>query len=273
MRATSLAMLFMGGKARWANKLAAELEVWRVPGEPILELCCGAGNVTAALAPPRVAVDANPALIGMWRAAQAGWLPPPRSEITKELYAEYKKKPLDFADPMTAFLLFGCSFRGVWRGGFAHTHTAENGRQSDFVDQSRRALVKKIERVKGGTEFVLASFADVAMPEPGRVVYADPPYGNTADRGIGEKGSLVAPFDHAAFWTQMTTWSKSGVLVFVSEETAPDDWVRFRSWQTKRGLGNWSANAKTTMRKLESLWVHRDSKMAASASEEIGMAG
>ena len=268
MRATSLAMLFMGGKARWANKLAAELEAWRVPGEPILELCCGAGNVTAALAPPRVAVDANPALIGMWKAAQAGWLPPPRSEITKDIYAEYKKKPLDFADPMTVFLLFGCSFRGVWRGGFAH-----DGAKQDFVDCSRRALVKKIERVKDETEFVLASFADVAMPEPGRVVYADPPYAGTAERGIGAKGSLVAPFNHAAFWTRMTAWSKAGVLVFVSEETAPDDWVRFRAWQTKRGLGNWSANAKTTMRKLESLWVHRDSKMAASASEEIGMAG
>jgi len=165
-------------------------------------------------------------------------------------------------------LLFGCSFRGVWRGGFAHTSPKQ-----DHVDCSRRALVKKIERVKNGTEFILASFADVAMPEPGRVVYADPPYGNTADRGIGEKGSLVAPFDHAAFWTQMTTWSKAGVLVFVSEETAPDDWVRFRSWETKRTLGNHGTNYKNGPRKLESLWVHRDSKMAASASEEIGMAG
>jgi len=79
-------MLFMGGKARWANKLTAELEVWRVPGEPILELCCGAGNVTAALAPPRVAVDANPALIGMWRRKLDGFrllVPRSRKSFTR----------------------------------------------------------------------------------------------------------------------------------------------------------------------------------------------
>jgi hypothetical protein len=71
----------------------------------------------------------------------------------------------------------------------------------------------------------------------------------------------------------MTSWSQCGVLVFVSEESAPSDWIRYRSWETKRGLGNWSDVDRNGPRKLESMWVHRDSPMAAKASSVVTKAG
>lgn len=260
-------MIFMGGKGRWAKKIVAEIEPWRTPGDTLIEVCCGAANLTEHWTKPVIAYDLNPALITMWKACQAGWKPPPREEITEDLHARYKKN-LDPSDPLTAFLLFGCSFRGVWAGGFARPHVRKKNKQKnryeDPIAGSLNSLRRKASAVSNGVEFVIGSYAEVS-PTFGQVVYADPPYVARATKGISGRDALVPFFDHVDFWSHARKWSDLGSRVFVSEETAPEDWIRFRSWNATRSLGNWSEVDRNGSRKLESLWVHCDSVMAAHA--------
>lgn len=258
-------MLFMGGKGLWAKKLVAEIEPWRTPGDTLIEVCCGAANLTELWTKPVIAYDLNPALIAMWKAGQSGWRPPPREEITEELHKKYKKRTIDPSDPMTAFLLFGCSFRGVWAAGFARTIKHNTHRESgtiDFVDRSRRATIRKMDRTTVGVSFVHASYRSVAVSQ-GQVVYVDPPYVGRCAHGIAKVGKALTPeFDHADFWRCAREWSGIGARVFVSEESAPDDFIPYRSWEVRRTLGNWSDVDRNGPRKLEHLWVHRDSDMA-----------
>jgi hypothetical protein len=259
-------MHFMGAKGMWAKKIVAEIEPWRVSGSTLVEIGFGACNLTEHWQKPIIAVDANPVLHSLWTAAQSGWVPPPRNEINEELHLKYRKSPIDPKDPMTGFLLFGCSFRGVWRGGFAntvHLHDRGKPRTIDLVANSRKAFIRKAQNVAQGVEFVLGSYSDIT-PSSGQVVYADIPYKGTCADGIAEtRKATVGPFDHANFWDHVRKWTAIGARVFVSEETAPDDFIRYRSWQVKRALGNSSAEMKKNYLRLESIWVHRDSDMVA----------
>lgn len=258
-------MIFMGGKGLWAKKIVAEIEPWRAPGDELIEVCCGAANLTEKWTKTVVAYDLNPALIAMWKATQAGWRPPPREQITAELHKKYKTSPIDPSDPMTAFLLFGCSFRGVWRGGFAHTSKIGD-RIFDYVSSQIKSLSRKAMNVSRGVEFVCGSYSDI-RPKKGQVVYADPPYASTSHAGIAKSHKALTPqFDHSDFWNNVRQWNDCGALVFTSEESAPDDFIRFRSWNALRKLGNWSEVDRNGPSKLESIWVHRDSAMAAQAN-------
>lgn len=259
-------MHFMGAKGTWAKKIVDAIEPWRLPNMPIVEIGYGACNLTEHWTRPVIAIDANPALFHLWTSAQAGWRPLPREEITEELHKKYKTNQVDPTDPLTAFLLFGCSFRGVWRGGFAHTVRLKEGnkfRTIDLVANSRRAFVRKAEAVTAGVEFRLGSYSDV-QPSKGQVVYADIPYDGTCAEGIAKTRKALTPvFDHADFWEHVRMWTAIGARVFVSEETAPEDFIRYRSWDVKRALGNSSEEMKRNHLRHESIWVHRDSDMVA----------
>lgn len=257
-------MHFAGGKGLWAAVIVDEIERWRCPDIPLVEVGCGACNLTERWDKPVIAYDINPALISLWTACQNGWRPPSRDEITEELHAKYKTNPVDPSDPMTAFLMFGCSFRGVWRGGFARTYTRqEDGRPrtKNSIASSRVSTIRKAESISTGVRFVLGSYSDV-HPVERQIVYVDPPYQGTAAEGIGGIRKALTPrFDHADFWKHAREWVRRKARVFVSEEHAPDDWIAYRSWNVKRSLGNSYDVDRNGPTKLEHLWVHRDSDM------------
>ena len=52
-------------------------------------------------------------------------------------------------------------------------------------------------------------------PEPGTLVYCDPPYANTTGYSLGG-------FNHDEFWKTMRSWSSNGAVVLVSEYDAPE---------------------------------------------------
>ena len=53
---------------------------------------------------------------------------------------------------------------------------------------------------------------------PGAVIYADPPYDNTT-------GYNNERFDSAEFWKAMRLLADTGHTVFISEQTAPPDFI------------------------------------------------
>lgn len=204
-------MRYLGGKADIGKSIAGILEARRAPGALFVDMCCGSLNVTRHMPGKRIAVDACESLITMWRAAVSGWVPP--IQVTREQYASVKASP-NPQDPMTAFVMFGCSFGGKWGGGYAADRP-----QQRYAEGASNQIVKKA-RDCANVGFVHASFEEVVpgrLP-PGTVLYCDPPYAGTTGYGA------VPKFDHTSFWSWANGHRRADVKVFVSEYVAPEDW-------------------------------------------------
>jgi len=167
---------------------------------------CGGGHVLQEMSDPRIASDGCGALITMYRALQAGWVPP--RSITEEEYAVYKRTK-DPNDPATAFVAFACSFGGKWFGGYARQ------KGYNFAVGGGNALKKQLPRI-AGVNFEFGLYDD--HHPHGMLIYCDPPYAGTTQYGA------FSGFDHPLFWETMRVWAKHNTVV-VSEFSAPEDFA------------------------------------------------
>ena len=201
-------MRYQGGKSRIANQLAIVIERWGGSNQTLVSLFCGSCAVEAKLAPhfDRVICnDKHEYLIEMLKGVQNGYELP--EQITEEQY-KYIKSHKDEDKILAGFVGFGCSFGGKFFGGYAR-----NKEQTNYALQSKKSLLKDMIYLLNA-EFTCLDYRDVDIPN-GSIVYADPPYANTTTYQ-GQK------FDSEAFWEYMRQISKNN-QVFISEQTAPDD--------------------------------------------------
>ena len=94
-------------------------------------------------------------------------------------------------------------------------------------------------------EFICKDYHDVELPKD-CVVYADPPYDNTT--GYGKE-----KFNSEEFWKYMREISKEHI-VFISEQTAPDDFVSIWEKPFTRTL---DVNKNNQFKVTEKLFVHK----------------
>lgn len=212
-------MRYLGGKRRIAKPITETiLATCGTGNSEYFEPFVGGGAVGARFGGKfeRVSYsDSSPDLIEMWAALLDGWTPPEVVTV-----AEYKAlRDSDEPSALRGFVGFGGSFGGKWFGGYARGGFNSNGAPRNHQAESRRAVLKDIQGMRGAgsTRFACADFADVD-PSPGSVVYCDPPYvGTTGYSGVGE-------FDAERFWATAERWASAGAHVFVSSYAAPDDW-------------------------------------------------
>lgn len=214
-------MRYLGGKSRLGKHIAAKiLEI--VPPEHRLEYLepfLGGAGAFEHIAPhfeQTYAGDVHEDLILMWQAVARGWDPP--LDVTPEQHRE-----LRHAEPgaLRAFVGFGCSFGGCWFGGYARSNNPmPKGLTGASVEiqQSYHAALRARPVLARAKTLTRVSFFDWPVV-PGVVLYCDPPYAGT----YGYKG--VQEFDSRAFWQRANEWAAAGSYVFVSEESAPDDWA------------------------------------------------
>lgn len=142
----------------------------------------------------------------MYHDLRNGFVPP---EVVSEEDYRYIREHKDENPALTGFVGFGSSFGGKWFGGYGcsrgHNTTSESKRA---IERDLPALVKM--------EFTCRDYREVEIPR-GAVVYADPPYKGTT--GYSNKR-----FDTDEFWEYMRKISNY-CSVYVSEQTAPDDFV------------------------------------------------
>ena len=205
-------MRYQGGKSRIATSIAVaierERERERESNQTLVSLFCGSCAVEAKLAPhfnKVVCNDKHEYLIEMLKGVQNGYELPER--ISEEEY-KYIRLHKDEDKVLTGFVGFGCSFGGKFFGGYAR-----NKEQTNYALQSKKSLLKDMVQLPNA-EFTCLDYRDVDIPN-GSIVYADPPYANTTTYQ-GQK------FDSEAFWEYMRQISKHS-QVFISEQTAPDD--------------------------------------------------
>lgn len=164
--------------------------------------------------------DLHGPLILMWQAAHAGYimhgdpthfLP---KDITKADYDYHKS--VQPHSPATALIGFGSGFGGQYYGGYIETDVRDG---STYHHVALRGVAKKLKGAlaREVTTFAHAPYSEI-IPAPGSVIYCDPPYSGTT-------GYTTGGFDHEAFWEWCREQTRRGCHVYVSEYTAPDDFI------------------------------------------------
>lgn len=230
-------MKYLGGKFRISKPLGEYLTT-RLQGREFVEPFCGALNITVRMAPAgrRVATDASPYLMSLYRAVRTGWDPP--SFVSEETYRAVRDVR-DPRDPMTAFVGYGCSFGGKFFGGYAR---AGNGCTRGYANESRNSLLRKMAQCRD----VVFSRRDYRTLNPGPrfLVYCDPPYAGTTGY------AAVGAFNSTEFWQTARRWTTLGAIVLVSEYAAPPDFVSVWEKETKTVLAQQAAARVVRVEKL-----------------------
>jgi DNA adenine methylase len=237
-------MRYLGGKSVISGKISKiindKIEEVNNPNSVFISLFCGACSIESKIKSQfHFCNDKHPYLIAMYKALQNGYEFP---EFVSEEQYKYIREHKDENPALTGFVGFGCSFGGKWFGGYARTHEEPKG----FAGEAKRSLIK-INNSLNKAVFTCLDYKDVDIPD-GSFVYADPPYMNTTKYS---KGMVI---DYEEFWDYMRKISKNN-YVFISEQTAPDDFVSIWEKESTRFI-NTNGRFKVT----EHLFVYKYGK-------------
>lgn len=232
--------MYMGGKTRVAPQICAVMRAGRKGAHNYVEPFMGGGSVAALMAPEFKTVhlsDANESLVMLWQDIMSGWVPP--GHITKDQWLALKDDPEPSG--MKALAGFASSFGGKWFAGYAkapgRNYVAGGGRElRRFARNFLHAEVRHLDYIDAGQYVGFGS-----------LVYCDPPYEGTT--GYGAVGS----FNSEQFWDTMREWAGRGASVFVSEYSAPEDFVPVWRLKVQVSLAKQSNNDVGT----EQLFTYR----------------
>jgi DNA adenine methylase len=217
-----------------------------------VSLFCGSCAVESKLTffERRICNDNQPYLIEFLKGVQNGYELP--EKISEEEYKRIRADK-DTDKVLTGFVGFGCSFGGKWFGGFAR-----NKQGTNYALQSKKSILKDMSTMQD-VEFINKDYRDVELPAD-CVIYADPPYANTTGYG-NEK------FDSKAFWEYAREVSKDH-LMYISEQTAPDDFVPIWEKPFTRTLDR---NKNNQFIVTEKLFIHKSllGKLAEPPSKQL----
>jgi len=206
----------MGSKNRIAKHLLPIMLAERRPEQCWVEPFVGGANMIDKVGGNRIGNDSHEFLIALLVALRDGYTPP--TDISKELYYVIKSKPQDYPKELVGFVGFLCSFGGKWWGGYASNKKGDN-----YADRGSRVLTKQSKNFRG-VSFRCGNYLDMEIP-PNSLIYCDPPYANTC--------KYKDDFNHDVFWDWCRTKTKSGHTVFISEYSAPNDFVCVKEIQHK----------------------------------------
>lgn len=235
-------MQYLGGKSRLGPQIVrAILSGLNVPRLGLVaDLCAGAGGVTHRLADVSdrvIAVEAHPGLVALHRAVQAGWVPP--EHVSEEEYRALRNG--DPADPLVAFVGFGCSFGAKWWGGYARTRSGDAAARN-YALNAKRAVMRE---TRPNVEHMVADALAWEPPAGLQVVYCDPPYEGTTGY------SAVPSAAPGAWWRKLQTLARGDVACYLSEYAdAPPEGVEARLvWSASTHAGLLAKGAR-----IERLW-------------------
>lgn len=213
-------MKYLGGKSRTAKKIVESLPPC---GGTVWEPFMGGGWVTARLTERYdkvIASDMHDDPMTLYKWVSDGWEPP--AEFLESDYHHWKyldPEPGSEEAATKAFCGYACSFGGRYYAGYAR------GGPRNYAAEGRRSIARKQPGI-ARAELRSGSYETVVQTQPGDLVYCDPPFANTT--------GYQFKFDSEEFWRWAERLAKSGVLVYVSEYTAPEGWEEV--WAEDLGL-------------------------------------
>ncbi len=235
-------MIYLGGKSAIAKQIVRAILANVDSQDSFVIPFCGGCNVTCILPGDRIANDANPYLIAMWKALiYDKWEPP--KEVSRELYNEIKDNKGRYESRLVGWVGFNCSYGANFFRGYAPVKNVRNvGKRTDYYQaQYYKNITKQLPLLQGVT-FESKDYLDLTIPE-NSVIYCDPPYKNT------EPYAYDRQFNHAEFWQWVRDMTDRGYKVFVSEAQAPEDFVPIWGKNTKPAMSHGKS-------RLEKLFAH-----------------
>lgn len=237
-------MRYLGGKTRLAKEICAAILNDTDARDTYIEPFIGGGSVFAEMNQHFDIVrggDAQEDLALLWRGLISGSFTPPE-ELTEDEWRDLRDS---LPSALRGFAGYGCSFGGRFFEGYARNKMGTN-----YAAQSARSLRKDLAKITPGKTAVFESDYRDWNPGRGDVVYCDPPYRHT--KHYVSKRSGLEHFDHDEFWEVMREWRSRGVLVYVSEFSAPDDWEVV--WEKKRKVGVGTESGASYTEKVDKLF-------------------
>jgi len=221
-------MKYMGSKRRIAKHLLPFLLKDRKAGQYYVEPFVGGANMIDKVQGLRIGADLNEYLIQalILIRDEPETLPKNNTEFTEQDHASLRTEE----SRLKGFAGFNYSFGSRWLAGWARSKTR------DFPAEGYRNALAQSPNLQG-VEFVQASYQDLVIP-PESIIYCDPPYRGTT----GYRGG----FEHDAFWQWCRDKTQEGHSVYISEYSAPTDFVCLWSLPVKTTLNNQGAAVKAT---------------------------
>ena len=205
-------MRYMGSKGRIAKYILPVILKDRKLDQWFVEPFCGGCNITDKVTGPRIAADAMPEVIAMFKAMQQGWLPP--KYVTEEDYIRAKNgKNL----VLRGYIGFGFSFGGKFFASQAR-HERIKGSYASLTKMNKRVYASFIKQIPLLTDvtFLQADYKNLRIPLKS-LVYCDPPYASV--EGYKDKSN----FNHNEFYDWCRLQKASGHQIFISEYHMPKD--------------------------------------------------
>ena len=180
--------------------------------------------------------------------------------ITPDEYAAMRKNPELFDKAAVGFYSTQMTFAAQYFGTWFCTDDVH-------LQRGIRNCLHKAPRLRG-VEFFSRDYRAVPIPERS-IIYCDPPYLGT----FQHYGSVHWKQDERnAFFEWAGDMSDNGHDVFISEESAPDDWIPvFRRNQLRQINDN--RKDVGVKQSVENLFIHKNSAIRAELADFAAIAG
>lgn len=213
-------MKYVGSKNRHAKELLNVMLPYRTKSQWWVEPFVGGFNMIDKVQGNRLANDSHYWLIELFKALQRGWLPP--ENVSEQLYNAARLNKFVFKPELVGYIGFALSYGGKWFGGYRRDSIGKR----NYAAEAYKATLKQIPSLTG---IVLenVTYNQLFIPSQS-LIYADPPYANTLQ--------YKDKFDSAKFWMWAEQMHQQGHTIFVSEYSAPPEWVEVWSKEVHNTL-------------------------------------
>lgn len=234
-------MVYMGSKNRIAKELLPIITKDLTEGiyyvEPFVGGCNMIDKINHNL---KIGSDCNKYLVALLQ--YQGELP---EYISKEEWEAVKKNPAAYPEWYVGFCAFVCSFRGMYFKSFVKNDVLKKSGKVEHYQKEQINNFRKQRAKLEGIHFYCCNYDQLVIPK-GAVIYCDPPYSGTAE--------YDKSFDSSKFWEWVRSKVAEGFKVYISEYSAPDDFICI--WQ--KGINSNLGGASKTA--LEKLFIHKSQK-------------
>ena len=247
--------MYLGSKRAMAPRILPIILRNRGEKQCFVEPFCGGGNITQFVKNPRVANDANEYVVALLNKMSRGKFSD-YPMLSKDDYADMVKNPKNYEKAAVGFygtqMTFSAMFLDSW-----YEPNAERLRWGNESCVKKAPLLRGVEWQRGDYRIML-------FP-PDSLIYCDPPYIGTR-QGYGV--AKWSPDDHAAFFEWARFMATAGHDVFVSEESAPPDWIavwRYDWLRTNSNVQSGSVGKLST----EKLFIHESAALRPKLADFI----
>jgi len=224
----------MGSKRKIAKYILPIILKDRQPYQHYVEPFCGGCNILDKVSGKRIASDIDKYLIALCQEMQKENFSIPF--IGEKEYYEIKNNQSNYPNWLLGYVGFQLSFGAKWFGGYRRDKAGIR----DYANEAQQNLRAQQNLIKG-VEFYCCNYWELEIPE-NSIIYCDPPYANSTKYKNG--------FDHTKFWDWCEKKAKEGYSIFVSEYSAPSNWVSI--WKKEMVVG---LDVKTTKIETENLFI------------------